>query len=273
MHMVRSAFWRVVLVWLALLAVFRGKSQLAILLFGPDYAIDRHIVMAALSTALVVPLIAMARRYVDNEPFDGLGLALDRSALRPLLVGALSWFGPFVLCLAILLGLGLVEITAIVPWTEILAFLPLLVVLVFLLEALPEELAFRGYVQTNLGKVLMPWMAVTTQAALFGSWGVALWLISSGGIDPLHASLFYVMGGVLGVLRIISGSVWTGIGFHLAFQTAAQLLLNAERGHFEIEGLIWLQVLALGAVPFSLAIPIVEKFYPNKILWTVRSAF
>jgi membrane protease YdiL (CAAX protease family) len=272
MPMVRSPVLRVALVWVALLAVFQGKSQLAILLFGPDYAVDRHIVMALLSTALVVPLIVLARRYIDSEPFAELGLELDQSAIRPLLVGILSWLGPFALCLAALLGLGLVEIVALTPWTEILAFLPLLVLLVFLLEALPEELAFRGYIQTNLGKILEPWLAVTVQAALFGSWGVAMWLITSGGLDPLHASLFYVMGAVLGALRIITGSVWTGIGFHLAFQTAAQLLMNAERGHFQIEGVFWLQVLALGAIPFSLAIPIVERFYRDRVNWTARPA-
>ena len=272
MQMVRSPVLRVALVWVALLAVFQGKSQLAILLFGPDYTIPRHVVMALLSSALVVPLIVLVRRYIDREPFVDLGLALDLSALRPLLVGLLSWLVPFALCLAALLGFGLVDITALAPWYEILAFLPLLIVLVFLLEALPEELAFRGYIQTNLGRVLEPWLAVTIQAALFGSWGVAMWLITSGGLDPLHASLFYVMGAVLGMLRIITGSVWTGIGFHVAFQTAAQLLLNTKRGHFDIEGAFWLQVLALGAIPFSLAIPIVERFYRDAINWTAKPA-
>ena len=150
--------------------------------------------------------------------------------------------------------------------------MPLLIVLVFLLEALPEELAFRGYLQTNLGKLLAPWLAVAVQAVLFGSWGVALWLITGGGIDVAHASMLYVMGAILGAVRIMSGSVWIGIGVHVAFQTTAQLLLNAERGHFAIEGAMWLQFIALGALPFSLIIPIVERFYPGKILWAARPA-
>jgi membrane protease YdiL (CAAX protease family) len=263
---------RVAIIWTAVLAVFLGKTQFAVLLFGPDYTVSRHIVMALTSTALTVPLIVLARRYLDREPFAGLGLAIDLSALRPLFVGALAWLAPFALALATCLALGLVEIRAVAPWSEILAFVPLLLVLVFLLEALPEELAFRGYLQTNLGRLLAPWLAVAAQAALFGSWGVALWLVTSGGLDPLHASLFYVMGALLGALRIITGSVWTGIGFHLAFQTMAQLLLNAERGHFAIDGAFWLQVIALGAVPFSLAVPIVERFYRDTTDWTVRPA-
>jgi membrane protease YdiL (CAAX protease family) len=270
--MMQNTLARICLVWVALLAVFLGKTQLATLLFGPDYALDRHVFMAVLTTALVVPLVVLARHHLDRQPFADLGLALDLSRLKPLLVGALAWFGPFLVGLGICLGFGLVRIEATVSWSEILAFVPLLIVLVFLLEALPEELAFRGYLQTNLGKLLQPWLAVIVQALLFGSWGVALWLITSGGLDPLHASLFYVMGAVLGMVRLISGSVWTGIGFHLAFQTAAQLLMNAERGHFQIEGMFWLQVLALGAIPFSLAIPIVERFYRDRVAWGARPA-
>lgn len=261
---------RISLVWMALLAIFAGKSQLAVLLFGPEYDLTRHIFMAVLTTALTVPFIVMARLYLDKEPFADLGLAVDISAAKPMLVGAFSWFAPFVLGLGICLGLGLVEIRAIAPWGEILAFVPLLIVLVFLLEALPEELAFRGYLQTNLGKLLEPWLAVTIQAGLFGSWGVALWLISSGGIDILHASMFYVMAAILGVVRIITGSVWTCIGIHLAFQTMAQLLLNTERGHFSVEGEPWLQVIALGMVPFSLIIAIVERFYRDKVNWSAK---
>lgn len=268
--MIQSPVHRVGLVWVLLLAAFQGKTQFATLVFGHDYALDRHIVMAVLSTALVVPLIILARRYLDRESFATLGLAYDRSAIRPFLVGAISWLVPFALSFGTLLAFGLVEIRALAPLSDILAFIPLLILLVLLLEALPEELAFRGYIQTNLGTMLEPRLAVTVQAALFGSWGVAMWLISSGGIDPLHASLFYVMGAVLGAMRIITGSVWTGIGFHVAFQTAAQLLLNVERGHFAIDGAFWLQVIALGAVPFSLAMPIVERFYRDKVNWTAK---
>lgn len=261
---------RIVIVWAILLAIFAGKSLLATWLFGAGYRLDRHIFMAISTSALVVPIIVLARRYLDREPFADLGLALDASAFKPLLVGALAWFAPFLLGLGICVAFGLVQVSALADWSDILAFLPLLLLLVLLLEALPEELAFRGYLQTNLGKLVEPWLAVTIQAALFGTWGVALWIIASGGIEPAHASMFYVMGAILGMLRIITGSVWTGIGLHLAFQTTAQLLLNPDRAHFAVEGAFWLQIIALGMVPFSLAIPIVERFYRNRVNWRAR---
>ena len=263
---------RVVILWLALLAAFHAKSMIATALFGPDYAVGRHVVMALLTTALVVPLVVLARRYLDREPIAELGLALDLSALRPFAIGAAAWLLPFTIGLTACLAFGLVTITPLAPWSEILAFVPLLIMLVFLLEALPEELAFRGYIQANLGKILPLWAAVTVQAILFGTWGVALWFLSSGGIDPLHASLFYVMGAILGMLRVITGSVWTGIGFHVAFQTMAQLLLSAERGHFAIENPALLQVVALGVLPFSVATPFVELFYRSKVAWREKAA-
>ncbi|OAM78720.1 CPBP family intramembrane glutamic endopeptidase [Devosia elaeis] len=268
--MPQSIIIRICLVWMALLALFAGKTQLAVLLFGPEYDLARHMFMAVLSSLLVVPFIIMVQRLVDRKPFAELGLALDLSALKPLLVGILAWSGPFLVGLGICLALGLVDIRPLASWGDILAFVPLLILLVFLLEALPEELGFRGYLQTNLGRLLQPWLAVTVQASLFGSWGVALWLISAGGIDVMHASMFYVMAAVLGAVRIITGSLWSTIGIHLAFQTTAQLLMHAERGHFAIEGLFWLQVIALGVVPFSLVIPIVEHFYRDKVNWSAK---
>lgn len=263
----QSIVIRICIVWTALLAVFATTAQIATLLFGPDYDLTRHIIMAITTSALVVPLIAVARLVLDREPFAGLGLALDASALKPLLIGAVCWLAPSATGLVLCLAFGLVNIRAAAEWGEILAFVPLLVVLVFLLEALPEELAFRGYLQTNLERLLQPWLAVTVQAVLFGSWGVALWLITSGGIDPLHASMFYVMGVVTGMLRKITGSVWACIGMHIAFQATAQLLLNAERAHFAVDGVFWLQVLVLGALPFGLAPTLAQSFYRQKIDW------
>ena len=266
----QSIIIRISLVWMALQAIFLGKTQLGALIFGPDYDLGRHIFMALLTSALVVPLIVLTQRHFDRQPFAALGLAVDISAAKPFLVGVLAWFAPFLIGLALVSALGPVEIRPIASWGEILAFVPLLILLVFLLEALPEELAFRGYLQNNLGKILEPWLAVIIQAALFGSWGVSLWLITTGGIDLAHASLFYVMGAILGVLRIITGSVWTGIGVHVAFQVTAQLLLNTERGHFAVDGVFWLQIIALGMVPFSMMIPIVERFYRDRVNWNAQ---
>ncbi len=46
----------------------------------------------------------------------------------------------------------------------------MLIVLVFLFEALPEELVFRGYMQGNLEQAIGHWGAVLAQAVLFSVW-------------------------------------------------------------------------------------------------------
>lgn len=263
---------RIAIVWGLLLAGFLGIAQLATALFGAAYALDRHVFTAVLTSAVTVPIILLARRHLDREPVAGLGLGFDTAAVKALLVGALAWLAPFLLGLFLCLGLGLVAIEPVAGWGEIIAFVPLLIGLVFLLEALPEELAFRGYLQANLARLAAPWLAIAIQAVLFGSWAVALWLITTGSVDPAHASLFYVMGAVLGMLRMITGSLWSSIGFHLAFQTVAQLLMHDARGHFAIEGTFWLQIVALGVLPFSLAVPIVERFYRQPVAWRQRPA-
>ncbi len=98
--------------------------------------------MAITTSALIMLLIAMARHVLDREPFVGLGLALDASAIKSLLIGAASWLVPSAVGLVLCLGFSLVDIQVLAEWSEIITFLPLLLLLVFLLEALPEELAF-----------------------------------------------------------------------------------------------------------------------------------
>lgn len=42
--------------------------------------------------------------------------------------------------------------------------------------------------------------------------------------------IFISVGFVLGLVRVVTGSVWAAIGLHTAFQTVAQLLLNQDAG-------------------------------------------
>ncbi len=95
---------RICIVWTALLAIFADEAHIAILVFGPDYGLTRHAVMATTTTALIVPLIVMARRVLDREPFGRLGLALDASAIKSLLIGAASWLVPSAIGLVLCLG-------------------------------------------------------------------------------------------------------------------------------------------------------------------------
>lgn len=256
-----TVYVRVAIVWIAMLLIWSLLAVARDVIWGAGadgYTLGGHVMSAVLTTALAVPVVILARRAMDRDSVGSLGLRLDRAAVSQFVIGATAFLVPSAIGFAIVLALGWVTITPIASWAEILAFVPLLVVLVFLYEALPEELAFRGYMQTNLATRLSYWTTIIVQAVLFSLWGTALWLFTSGELMLDRLVIFFFMAFLLGILRATTGSVWTTIGFHVAFQTVAQLLLNTARGHFVIEGTDMMQLVALGIVPFSLAAIIVD---------------
>jgi len=207
-----------IVIWLAVYATGR--------FFGPA-AEDRlgHALRAVLTTALVVPLVLIARRRLDRRPLAGLGLAPPGAAWRPFLAGAGFWLAAAGLGLAATLGLGWARIDRSPPTTGILLLALALPVLVFLYEALPEELIFRGYLYRNLADRLPRWVALLVQAALFTLFGWAIG--AAGSLDRLI--LFFTFSLTLGLLRALTGSLWAPIGFHLAFQWVTQLTAQAVR--------------------------------------------
>ncbi|WP_157970203.1 CPBP family intramembrane glutamic endopeptidase [Pelagibacterium sediminicola] len=261
---IKSPLIRVAIVWAAMVAIWLALPALRNLFWGigPDgYTLGGHVLSAILATVLAVPMVIAVRRWLDGETVASLGFRLEAAAIKQFLIGAAAFLVPSALGFAVVLGLGWTVITPIASWGEILAFIPLLVLLVFIYEALPEELAFRGYMQVNLETRLGYWGAILAQAVLFALWGAALWTIAAGAVAFDRLAMFFFMALVLGILRGTTGSVWTTIGFHVAFQTVAQLLLNTGRGHFAIEGADMLQLVALGVVPFSLAAIIVDYLH------------
>lgn len=208
------------LVWLA---VVHGVGSFST---GDAYT-DRvgHALRAVCTALLVVPLVVLARRHLDRRPWAGLRLTNLREGLPWLLRGMLIWLTGALLGLAVTLGLGwaTVGVGQLAPATLLLAvYLP---VLVFLYEALPEELVFRGYVYRNLADRYPPWAAVVGQAVLFTLWGVALGAAQT--VD--RVVLFATFALVLGILRAVSGNLWACIGFHLAFQFVTQFDAAASR--------------------------------------------
>jgi len=263
-----SPYIRVAVVWSAMLAIWLALHSLRHLAHGDGYTLSGHIQSAVLATLLAVPMVTAARRWLDGGALAGMGLPLSvKAAAKPFAIGALSFLAPFALGLAIVLGFGWATIAPVAAWGEILTFVPLLVVLVFLYEALPEELAFRGYIYQALAERQSRIFAVIGQALLFGLWGTVLWTISLGTLPFERLVLFTAIGFVLGLVRVVTNSVWASIGLHTAFQTVAQLLLNEERGHFVVTGTETLQLVALGIVPFALATTLTERATRSKVAW------
>ncbi|WP_245746573.1 CPBP family intramembrane glutamic endopeptidase [Nocardia altamirensis] len=209
--------------WLVLIS---GLSAVT----GTGYTRELHVVRAVGATLGTIPLVYLARRFLDRKPWSGLGLSSVARGWRDFLFGAACWGIPAAISVALMLRFGWAEITMKTSLAQALPALLGLVVLVTLYEAVPEELVFRGYIYTNLVERWSNAVAIPVQAVLFTTWGA---LISTS-LPPERVALFFVFGLVLGALRATTGNLWTCIGFHITFQVPTQFLA-ARWTHFELD--------------------------------------
>lgn len=219
--------WRVAIVLIGTVAIWTLMSVVALVVFRGEVSTASRIVCALIVFGLAVPMVVLARKHLDNRPWSTLGLQGWREGWRPFLIGTASFVVPSVIGLTVAVVAGWVRITSTAAPIGLLAGILFTVATVLLLEAVPEELIFRGYVYRNLSSAMAPLVAVLVQAGLFALLGTALWVVTTGwGVLLERGGLFLAMGVLLGILCLISGSVWNPIGFHLGFQVIAQSLLT-----------------------------------------------
>jgi len=133
--------------------VFAGATVAMIILSGlpwqvlglplDEYDRTAHALRAVL-TALALGGIALAAcRWLDRRPARELGIATGGVG-RKVALGAAAWFVPAALAYAACTLLGLVRIDLVVSPIVLLTAVGTQIVLVLLLEALPEELMFAA---------------------------------------------------------------------------------------------------------------------------------
>lgn len=217
--------------------------------FGGDSRVTTLLMRMAAGLAISLFTLAMIYvllRFDHKRPLREVGLGHTRAG------GCLAWWGltlwavPACLAMTALSMLG-ASLRLSVPPAELLLTIFLLFLAVLLVEAIPEEAVFRGYLMTILMSSMPAWFAVTFQALIFTLFGGILrqdW-------NLVDLSLFLTMGIGFGYLRLITGSVWMSVGFHAAFQTGAQLVLSHDV--LEFAGDPTTAMLALGAIPFTIA--------------------
>ncbi|WP_051297623.1 CPBP family intramembrane glutamic endopeptidase [Brevibacterium album] len=256
---------RLAVVFTGALAVWFLVRWLFDLVFDAELTLAARFFNAVLTTALAVALVVLARRHLDRRPWAGLGLQGPRAALRPFLVGAAAFLLPSALGLTLAVLTGWVTLDPQVSFAQILGWAGLLIVLVLLYEALPEELIFRGHLLRNLMTGMAPWLAAVVQGMLFAAFGSVLWVASEGwGVLAERGVMFLGVGIVLGLLRIMTGSVWTCVGFHVAFQTVAQNLLSERFSVDNETGLLLSSVV----VAFVFATTITGWFHRGQVDWS-----
>lgn len=247
-----GAGWRIAIVLVGAIVIWTLMIWVSMSIFGGAVTPLSRIVCALVVVCLVIPLVAFARRFLDRRSWSELKLQAWPEARRPFLIGVASFLFPSAIGIGIALLFGWLRITSTLLPLEVIGAILFTTVTVLLLEAIPEELIFRGYVYRNLSATIAPIAAVFVQAVLFALLGTTLWVVTAGwGVLVERGAMFFAMGVVLGVLRLVARSVWTPIGFHLAFQVVAQTLLTqpgievSNPGAITIAGMVPAIVLAI----------------------------
>lgn len=200
------------------LVLFHGVAAVT----GDEYTRGGHVARAVGATVFTVPLIYAARRFLDRQPWSGLGWSSVGRGWRAFLFGAACWGIPAFLSMAVMLWLGWADLTLRTSLPEVFPPLLGLVALVLLYEAVPEELIFRGYFFTNLAERWSTGITVVAQAALFTGWGVLIG--AAGAVD--RVVLFFAFALVLGAIRATTGNLLACMGFHAMFQLTTQFLAS-----------------------------------------------
>ncbi|MCY7900607.1 CPBP family intramembrane glutamic endopeptidase [Bacillus inaquosorum] len=178
---------------------------------------------AGLVTLMTVPLLYILLKRFSSRPFYSIGLSGWRQAIPKAIMGAMY--------VIILSGSGF-TIAHLLGWIKVVQFhfsahlvtvLLLNMIIAFFYEAFPEELTFRGTVYNALNRRFNCFISLLLQPILF----VLAPLTVSGlqyiaGIESPAITLDYIVlllsfGFILQLLRIVTGSLWTSIAFHLAF--------------------------------------------------------
>ena len=178
-------------------------------------------VAVTLINAAVLGVVVLAlwawMHWVERRRLADAGWRWDRRSAPSLLLGILVAGGTLLAVTAILPAVGPVA-----DQSELLARAPFALILVwylsqaFLLQAIPEELIFRGWLLSTLRARPVIAVAVTT------AWFTLIHLVSDGGQQsPLEHVVYLVwpLGfGLLAVgLLLWTGSLWAAIGVHGGF--------------------------------------------------------
>jgi membrane protease YdiL (CAAX protease family) len=238
---------RIALVLILACAVWLIVDAVADALFGAEYSLPSHGFRAVTTCVLVLVTLSLLVRWEGTRPRD-YGL-VAHGMLRGLAIGAVGYLVPFLVAAVAILGLGLARVDVTEPLTVVGEGL-LLLVLVLLYEAVPEELIFRGHLYRVLAERAPVWFTILGQALLFCAFGT---LIGAAGTFD-RVLLFFVFSLTLGWLRHVTGTVYATIGFHALFQLLAQWSLGERWGALALDDPQgWFALVALGIAPFAFA--------------------
>jgi membrane protease YdiL (CAAX protease family) len=237
--------------------------------------------------ALIVSAIVVTGIWWLRTRRDGLSMA-DLGA--PGMRRALPEFGRGVGIVALplaavsILGdaLGWADVSMNLSWSA-LGAIGIGATTVLLFEAVPEELVFRGYIYRSFSSRHRRWVAAILTTALFVSLPLVLVQIQSavfgleiniGGNSSITAPYLItltIFGSFVLYLRVLTDTIWTGVGFHFAFVYMNRLMgpdPDNVLQFAEINNSMAMQITGLGTVGLLLVFLLVYPWIVGrKVGW------
>ncbi|MBN1640987.1 MAG: CPBP family intramembrane metalloprotease [Anaerolineae bacterium] len=191
----------------------------------------------------LVPMTYALRRWVDRRPFRTLGFHLDRQTAADLALGLALGGGQVLLVFAVSWAAGWLS----VGWLSAPGVLQglldsVLLLALFCVVALGEELMFRGYLQVNAADGIGALPALCLVSLAFGLYhGLNPNLRWLGLLNIAFAGL------VFGYARLVTGNLWLPIAYHLSWNWTMGALVALPVSGVRFGGL--LSVVDRGVAP------------------------
>ncbi|MDR7320282.1 MULTISPECIES: CPBP family intramembrane glutamic endopeptidase [Catenuloplanes] len=238
---------RAVLTLIAMLVAIVSGLVALLLPAGTGQTVTSHLCATVTGIGLAVALV----RGVDRRPVSALGLG------RPALRASVAALAVIAACTAAGTGLavafGLTTPAPALPdvprWTLLTGVL-IMLTQSFLLQGVPEEVLFRGYlVQSALGRLPL-WGVTALSVLVFG----VPHLISRSGARTVGEQLLFLLLPIGFALlatafRLRTGSVWPAVavhgGFHVSWWVAGQWVAprpEAYGGYLAVAGTVLVAV-------------------------------
>ena len=220
----------IILVALTLLLAISAKTIKTLNLDG----IQISFLESSSITLFIVLGIWLLRKRLDRGSPISIGLNNIPQGLTKFILGFGLLLAPLLISLLIIQVAGWAEIK--VNWQGAQIDMILLGMLsVFITDALPEELVFRGYIFSNLLTKFVKWKSAIITTLLFVLFPLILYPIKSllgsdlttgivNNISIGYIGYMLFFGAFAVYLRILTKSIWTGVGFHLMFVYINQLI-------------------------------------------------
>jgi membrane protease YdiL (CAAX protease family) len=194
------------------------------------------IAMLLVLLGMVGVIFVMLRGFDRSGTLSGLGIKLGKTTGRKVLISFSVAVALVVLIFLVawLTGIASLGKTPAVEraWSDIFNdFIGYLVLLVA--TAVTEELIFRGYVRFTLEKVFSTKLVLLVSALLFAL--SRLVMVSCGLLGTINA---VIAGLILGMLFLLTGSLWVPIAAHFAWIFTESYILSFPSHGIVPEGLL-----------------------------------